>query len=116
MDLENAFKNKMAALNAIWEACKARTEYSTHVIAHHKYQLLEIEAHGLPDVHHVRIVYVPRGNACQACLAADGLVLILANELKKQTLPHSTCKCHGYWPDQNGVCLCYYEIVFDDEL
>lgn len=114
---EDMHHRKMAAGAAMWEACKARNDYHPYLIAHHKYQLLEIAACGPTNVHRVRIVASgPGGKACTACHAASGLALNLADELKNQTLPHSGCQCPGYWPDQTGVCRCYYEIVFDDEL
>ena len=74
-----------------------------------KYQsLLEIKAQAHLGISRVRIEGAD--NACPQCMSVRGKVLSLQKELENQTLPHQDCT-YQY----QGLCRCYYEVVFDDE-
>lgn len=110
-------EKKMGALKAAWKAAKCGLDYSQHLKYLHHLQLLQISEDNHPDINSVRVIANgPGGRVCPACKQLDGKVLNLASELDKPSLPNSSCTCMAHRDAHEGFCLCYYEIVFDDEL
>ncbi len=118
MDKEKIHKEKMAALKSAWDLAKKDADFIPSLKLLNKKQLEEIaidsEALGIK---HVQIVASgPGGRICPACKELHDNVFTLESELKKPHLPNNKCECTAYNEDQTGFCLCYYEIIFEDEL
>lgn len=104
-------------LEKAWAAAKNQEDYLPFLKQLHLSQLQEIEQQRSLGVNNVRIVSVgPGGRMCSYCSSNDEKILNLDKELMTQTLPHSKCSCTAYDDNQTGFCLCYYEMVFDDEI
>ncbi|VAW71838.1 hypothetical protein MNBD_GAMMA12-1778 [hydrothermal vent metagenome] len=117
MDREKIQEAKMDSLKSAWDAAKKNTDYSFHLQKLHKYQLLQIAEDSYLGVHNVRIVASGAGGkSCPACKKSDNKILNIEAELNRQSLPNRDCSCTAYHEHQKGFCLCYYEILFDDEL
>lgn len=117
MDKEKIHQEKMKALQTAWSAAKKDTDYHPYLELLNQKQLEEIAAELDLGIKHVRIVSSgPRGRVCSECKQMDGQVFSLASEMRNPHLPNKTCKCTGYNDHQTGFCLCYYEVVFEDEL
>jgi len=117
MDKEKIYQEKMEALHAAWNAAKEGADYHPSLELLNQKQLEEIAAESGLGIKHVRIVSNgPGGRICSECIQMDGQVFSLASEMKKPHLPNKACKCTGYNEHQTGFCLCYYEVVFEDEL
>jgi len=117
MGQEKIQKTKMGALKLAWGAAKSGEDYMPYLHKLNHSQLLEIEAQRDLDISHVRIVSAGPGNRiCDSCKKLSGKLFNLDNEINHQTLPHINCTCTAYNESQTGFCLCFYEIVFDDEL
>ncbi len=111
-------ERKAAALQAAWGAVLAGENYSPYLCFLHWARLDEIATRAEhAGVQHVRIVASgPGGRCCAACERMDGQIMVIESESASPTLPVQGCTCTGAGPDQAGFCLCYYELVSDDEL
>ena len=108
---------KVKALNSAWEAVKSNQEFLPFLREMHLLQLEEIAKKRHLGINNVSIVAVgPGGRVCFYCAEQNDKVLNLDEEIKQQTLPHQRCSCTAYEENKTGFCLCYYEMVFDDEM
>jgi len=107
----------MKALKLAWSAAKSGEDYLPYLRKLNHNQLLEIAEDCDLVVNHVRIIANGPGNrVCDSCKALSGKLVKLDDEIMHQTLPNHNCSCTAYNESQVGFCLCYYEVVFDDEL
>lgn len=117
MEKEKIHQEKMEALEAAWGAARQGTDYRPFLELLNRKQLEEIASESSLDIKHVRIVSSgPGGRICPACKELDDHVYSITSEMKKPHLPNKSCTCTGYNDNQTGFCLCYYEVVFEDEL
>ena len=108
---------KVKALQSAWDAVKDNKEFLPHLESLNSLQLEEIKKNRHLGINNVRIVASgPGGRICSCCSGNGNSIKKLDTELKQQTLPHKECSCTAYEDHQTGFCLCYYEIVFDDEV
>lgn len=107
----------MKALQAAWDAARNDSDFYPSLVLLNKKQLEEIAVVKDLGVSHVRVVSGgPGGRICPECQNMDGVIFPLKSEMRKPHLPNNKCVCAAYTDRQVGFCLCYYEVVFDDEL
>lgn len=112
---------KGEALDNAWAESRRDGDYHLHLRQRALLELQEIAADRLyfeeSGAGHVRIMASgPGGRSCEACKAQDKTVLRLDREMLRPTIPVHGCTCTGYEDHQVGFCLCWYAIVFNDEL
>lgn len=107
----------MEALRAAWDAAGADSNFYPSLVLLNKKQLEQIAAVKNLGVSHVRVVSRgPGERICPECQKMNGVVFPLDSEMRKPHLPNKNCVCTPYADRQLGFCLCYYEVVFDDEV